>query len=192
MDYDTVSLSTCQFNLAQAKADELVAHFKPKIVNRGRSGSQIQDVHERLRRLSEDQLTGQLAQLAGTIYMTGSDQMYRIQRWACMRHPDSGDGGFDIPGLCLDWKGSRLRPGLQPKNYVLPVRPNERKEGWTYGLVVVDVKPCSTGFCADCHIMGWAADNELDGSIKKEGLFKGAYVIPYSSLHPLPRLRWQL
>jgi len=188
-DYPTVELGKHEYQLAKDKARELYNHFKPKIIQRGRSGSHIQGFEERLRKLGNDQLTGQLAQLAGTIYMTGSDQMYRIQRWQCMQTPDRGDGGFDIPGLCLDWKGSRLRPGLPPTNYVLPVRPNERKDNWIYALVVVDV---IKDIEASCHIMGWCSDTELDGRIHTAGLFEGAYVVPYQDLHPLPQMRWVL
>jgi hypothetical protein len=186
--YPTIKIDSRLFELAQSKAEELVKHFKPKVVERQRSGSQIQGVEERLLRMKEDQLTGQLAQLAGTVYMTGSDQMYRIQRWNCMQTPDRGDGGYDIPGLCLDWKGSRLRPGLQPTSYVLPVRPRERKPDWTYCLVVVDARQSM----AYCHIMGWVSDKELEGKLQTSGLFNGAHVVGYSELHPLPKLTWEL
>jgi len=187
--YPTVVLGEPEIQLAKKKANELVAHFKPKIIARQRSGSAtFKDVDERLRRLEQDQLTGQLAQLGGTLYLTGSDQMYRIQRWNCMRTPDQGDGGYDILGLTLDFKGSRLRPHRRPTSYLLPVRESERKKGWTYGLVVVDKDKDKIY----CHVMGWASDSELEGRYNKEGQFSGAYTVDNKDLHPFPNMRWEL
>ena len=187
--YPTVILGEPEIQLAKKKADELVAHFKPKIISRQKSGSAtFKDVDERLKRLEQDQLTGQLAQLGGTLYLTGSDQMYRIQRWNCMRTPGRGDGGYDILGLTLDFKGSMLRPHRRPTSYLLPVRQSERKQGWTYGLVVVD-KAKDKVFC---HVMGWVSDNELEGKYNKEGQFSGAYTIDNEDLHPFPNMRWEL
>jgi hypothetical protein len=186
--YPTVVLTKADILLAEEKASELVGYFMPRIIQKKKSGSNIQNLDQRIKRLDGDQLTGQLAQLGGTLYLTGSDQMYKLQRWNCMRTPDRGDGGYDIPGLSLDFKGSRLRPGKRPTDYVLAVRENERKEDWTYGLVVVDI----VNEKVFCHIMGWVGDSELKGKLKKEGQFSGAYVCENQLLHPFPNMKWEL
>tara|TARA_Y100001963_G_scaffold19768_2_gene25051 strand:- start:23503 stop:24072 length:570 start_codon:yes stop_codon:yes gene_type:complete len=188
IQYPTIVLEESDIKLAKQKADELVAFFKPRIVSRQKSGSSIQNLEERMQRLEEDQLTGQLAQLGGTLYLTGGNQMYRLQRWNCMRTPDRGDGGYDIPGLSLDFKGSRLRPSKKPTDYVLAVRDNERKRNWTYGLVVVD-RYKEKVFC---HIMGWVSDNEMKDRLQKTGQFAGAYVSSNDQLHAFPNFRWEL
>ena len=188
IQYPTVVLGESDIQLAKDKAAELVEFFRPRIIKNQKSGSHIQDVEQRLKRLERDQLTGQLAQLGGTIYLTGSDNMYRIQRWNCMRTPERGDGGYDILGLTLDFKGSRLRPNWKPTQYLLPIRQNERKEGWTYSLVVVNY----TKGEAHCHIMGWVSDTELEGKYQKDGQFAGAYTVPNNELHPFPNMRWEL
>ena len=188
IQYPTIVLDEPDIKLAEEKAAELVAFFRPRILGKKKSGSNIQNFDERLKRLGEDQITGQLAQLGGTIYLTGGNQMYKLQRWNCMRTPDRGDGGYDIPGLSLDFKGSRLRPSKKPTDYVLAVRENERKRDWTYGLVVVD-KYKDKVFC---HIMGWISDPELKGRLMETGQFAGAYVSSNQQLHPFPNMRWDL
>jgi len=188
IEYPTIVLEGDEIKLAEKKAKELVDFFMPRIKSKQRSGSSIQNLDERLKRLHQDQITGQLAQLGGTMYLTGSDQMYKLQRWSCMRTPDRGDGGYDIPGLSLDFKGSRLRPTKKPTDYVLAVRENERKKDWTYGLVVVD-KFKDKVFC---HIMGWVCDSEMKDRLKTDGQFSGAYVTSNSELHPFPNMKWEL
>jgi len=189
-DYPTVSLESGLVELANKKAEELVDHFMPKIIRRNKTGSTIpeQTVEDRVRRLYYDQLTGQLSQLGITIYMTGTDQMYRIQRWHCMKNPDKGDDGYDIPGLRMDVKGTRIRKGKDPREYSLVIRPRERKDDWTYALVLVELLDDT----ALCHIMGWATDVELEGNVAPSGIFKGAHVLSYDRLHPLPKLIWDL
>ena len=188
IQYPTIVLDEHEMALAEKKAQELVNFFLPRIKSRGKSGSSIQNLEERIKRLRQDQFTGQLAQLGGTMYLTGSDQMYKLQRWNCMRTPDRGDGGYDIPGLSLDFKGSRLRPTKKPTDYVLAVRENERKSDWTYGLVVVDKFKDKTF----CHIMGWVSDAEMQGRLEESGQFAGAYVTTNSQLHPFPNMKWEL
>ena len=189
-DYPTISLDSGQVDLAIKKAEELVDHFMPKIVKRNKTGSTIpeQTVQERVSRLYRDQLTGQLSQLAITLYMTGTDQMYRVQRWSCMLHPDKGDDGYDIPGLRMDVKGTRIKKGKDPREYSLVIRPRVRKPEWTYALVLVEVRDDK----ALCHIMGWATDEELEGNVPSSGIFKGAHVLSYNKLHSLPKFIWDL
>ena len=188
MEYPTVVLGGPEMALAEEKAQELVDFFLPRIKSKRKSGSSILNLEDRIKRLRQDQFTGQLAQLGGTMYLTGSDQMYRLQRWNCMRTPDRGDGGYDIPGLSLDFKGSMLRPTKKPTDYVLAVRENERKKDWTYGLVVVD-KFKDKVFC---HIMGWVSDSEMKDRLQKTGQFSGAYVSSNAQLHAFPSFRWEL
>jgi hypothetical protein len=188
--YPTIRLDEHRVDLALGKANELVEHFMPKIVKRGKTGSQIPDhtLEDRINRLYHDQVTGQISQLAITTYMTGTDQLYRIQRWNCMQTPDKGDEGYDLPGLRMDVKGTRIKSHKDPREYSLVIRPRERKPDWTYCLVLVELKKN----CALCHIMGWATDDELDGKVATSGVFNGAHVLGYSLLHPLPKLIWDL
>ena len=188
IQYPTIVLEGSDIKLAEDKAAELVQFFRPRILGKQKSGSNIQNFDERIKRLEEDQKTGQLAQLGGTLYLTGGSQMYRLQRWNCMRTPDRGDGGYDIPGLSLDFKGSRLRPSKKPTDYVLAVRESERKRDWTYGLVVV-YRDKDKVFC---HVLGWVSDTELKGRLQETGQFAGAYVSSNNQLHPFPNMKWEL
>ena len=183
-----IELSDSEFKLAKEKASELVKFFRPKIEATGKSGSHIQDTKERLERLADDQITGQVAQLAGTLYLTGTDHEYRMQRWVSMLHPHLGDGGYDIPGLQLDFKGSRLKGGRKPHDYKMLVRPQERKPEWCYALAVVDISSDK----AKAYMMGWFSDEEIKCKPQSSGLFAGAHVISIEQLHPLPTLNWVL
>ena len=73
MQYPTIILDGPEIKLAEEKAAERVAFFRPRILGKKQSGSNIQNFDERLKRLGEDQITGQLAQLGGTIYLTGGN-----------------------------------------------------------------------------------------------------------------------
>ena len=183
-----IELSDCEFELAREKAAELVRFFRPKIEATGKSGSHIQDTNERLKRLADDQITGQVAQLAGTLYLTGSDHTYRMQRWISMLHPHLGDEGYDIPGLQMDFKGSRLKGGKSPHDYKMLVRPQERKHKWCYAFAVVEINSNK----ARAYMMGWFSDEEIKCKPQSSGLFAGAHVISIEQLHPLPTLNWVL
>lgn len=159
---------------------------------------------ERQAALRLDQWVGQIGTFAGTKYLTGSTEPYRQSRWFANRFPDRGDGGYDIPGLNLDFKASLMRGGPSPLSYRLAVRPHERHSGWIYVLVLVEpntstVDPKTTQvvhqLCeADpvrVHLVGWARDSQLPKEVVADGPFAGAFTLPAAMLNPLPPFRWE-
>lgn len=153
--------------------------------------SQIREGEEREKTLSRDQLTGQLASYGFCIYWFGDFRYWMIDRFYRNQNPYNGDNGFDIAGMTLDVKGSRLLPNHNPETYRLPVRPKERHDNWVYIHAVVDYddKPTSN---AIVYLLGWAYDNELpiDVATPPDPL-DGAHILPVSALHPLPEFKWK-
>ena len=147
--------------------------------------SRVRDGDERAKELGTDQVVGQLAQLAVCKYIMGSRALYRQTRWHQNRHPKLGDGGFDLPGLNLDIKGSKLSPNRLPEDHRLPVRPEERHDGWVYVLVLISTD-FNYGF-----LVGWASDEDLPDKPEGCGVFEGAYVLRGSDLNPIMPITWE-
>lgn len=142
---------------------------------------------DRKANLLRDQLIGQLGAYAGHRYLFGHGHLYAISRWYQNRNPCQGDGGYDIPGANVDFKASRV--GARPLiDYSLHVRPRERRRGWIYILVGVDVQEDG----AEAILAGWAREEELPREPDPDGVFVGAYSMPVRDLHPLPPFRWEL
>jgi hypothetical protein len=147
--------------------------------------SHIRDEQDRLDRLFEDQVVGQLGQYYLSVWLHGTPAEYHLQRCVCNQRPTEGDGGADIIGSNLDVKASLMRASSDPMRYRLAVRPAELNDGWIYVLALVE--PMFTKI----HLMGFAvADDLLERSTENEGPFAGARCIAASELTPLPPIDW--
>lgn len=138
---------------------------------------------KRMENLQTDSLVGQMAQYAGTKYITGGMKAYRQSRQIADTYPTNGDGGYDIPGLTVDFKGSRKK-GRSVWDLDLPVRPGERHDGWIYIRCICDLSD------EIVFLVGWLRDNELPEDPEQNGPLAGAHVVPNDNLHPLPGWKW--
>lgn len=159
---------------------EIIRHHATRAEIGGHSHVRDED---RQAELSEDNLVGQMAQYAGSKYITGGMKSYRQARQIADTYPTEGDGGFDVPGLTVDFKGSRKK-GRSIWDLDLPVRPDERHEGWIYIRCICDLSDESV------FLVGWLRDCELPDEPKQRGPLAGAHVVPNTELHPLPGWRW--
>jgi nitrate reductase NapE component len=134
--------------------------------------------------LIEDQLVGQLGELALHRYM-GAEEMYFQRRAEIDKNPLVGDGGSDFG--CIDVKTSLMRRSKPHELYRLAVRPRERHDESIYILALVETltPPIKVVF------VGWAYGFDIK-HISTEGTFKGAYVMPASELIPMRLLRHAL
>lgn len=142
--------------------------------------SRIRSGDERQNSLAEDNLIGQLTNLALSLYCFGSVEPYLFSREQANVNPHNGDGGMDLPNLKIDVKGSRRRDRDRDLlSYKLPVRPAERHEGWAYVLGIVDLPKI-------VHLVGWVKDSGLPAAPCSGGVFAGAYVLQARDLRALP------
>lgn len=171
---------------------ELNGHFMPIARAHAKRAcvggkSNIRSGDDRAATLSEDQLVGQLGAMAGCLYMYGNIERYMTTRFYANQNPDLGDGGFDIPGLNVDFKASLMRASVNPLDYKLVVRPRERHEGWIYFLVLIEN---ITEVSALTHMVGWFPDDELP-TPSTGGVFSGAHVVGSHNLYRLPPHAWK-
>lgn len=136
--------------------------------------SHIRATEDRLAKLHEDQLTGQLCHAAASEFLFGSYEPWRSQREAADKNPTVGDGGIDFEGWPIDVKGSKMRGSSDPRSYHLIVRPAELKTGTWYIHALVDRDQPSavwiTGIASGAAIRA--------SSITTSGPLAGAYAIP--------------
>ena len=159
----------------------------------GGSSNIYKDSAERLEKLPENQIDGQIGQFVGIKYLYGHTHLYTLARWHQNQRRNIGDGGHDIPGANVDFKASRIRKGdtirdIKALDYRLAVRPKERHPGWVYIQVLV------SGWSeqgANVRIMGWAREDMLPSQVEKGGPFDGAFILPCKDLHPLPPIRFE-
>jgi hypothetical protein len=145
--------------------------------------SHIRDRDARQSSLSEDQLVGQIATYCGAVAITGDATGYFHARDKANANPHMGDGGVDVMGLDnVDIKGSMMRRSLNPFDYRLLVRPQERHDGWIYVLALV---PPSRPYMA--FVIGWLDDVNLppevyNGPIKA---LHGTHAVNATRLHTI-------
>lgn len=145
--------------------------------------SHIRERQDRIDNLSEDQLTGQLATYALHRYLYGDAWIYKIDRWNRNKNPYNGDGGYDVPGLNVDVKGSMVRTKLPLWEHRLAIRPAERHGGWVYVLALV-INDTDT---YRVNLMGWASDDMLpQNPDPPNSAFSGAFTIKANQLMALP------
>jgi hypothetical protein len=172
----TVSLSGEEIELARTHAQLCSLGGRSQV--RGRASRDAS--------LSEDQLTGQVCELAFSKYWFGSTTQYQQSRWTRNNNPRVGDGGFDFPGFAMNVKGSLRRDPNRPfEKYHLLIRPAERKQGMTYIQAVADLTNDPL-----VVFLGFLADEEITGPVDEGWHFKGAHAIPFSQLHRLPPYPW--
>jgi len=145
--------------------------------------SRIRDDAERVAKLPEDSLVGQMCTAALHKYWYGNLTEYVRMRWYQNKAPHQGDGGCDLPGLNVDVKGSLMRRRRNPLDYHLLVRPAERHDGWVYvHSLIEDLSK------EEVMLTGWLPEEELPAKVVQEGIFKGAFQVGVPDLYRLPPL----
>ena len=148
--------------------------------------SRVRDLRERTATISEDQLVGQLGNIAIHKYLHGHSQQYAIGRYVQNKNPRVGDGGEDVLGMNLDVKTSLMRQSENFYSYHLPVRPHEMHQNWVYVLALV--KP-DFELTWNVFLMGWASSNMFPPP-EESGVFKGAHLLRADKLVPLPPIKY--
>jgi hypothetical protein len=144
--------------------------------------------------LSDDQLTGQIGNLAGVIAMYGTIDQYLAVRDEANRKPTKGDNGIDLIGSNVDFKASIMRKGLDPLDYYLLVRPKEKHENHIYVSVMVEPLDEHRDPVTVAHVVGWAPTSYVEqyGPNQKRGPdFGNAFAVPNRELFPMMPIRWQ-
>jgi hypothetical protein len=144
---------------------------------------------DRMATLGEDQIVGQLGQIALHRYWFGHLHLYAVSRWHANQNPELGDKGHDIPGANVDVKASVMRRSQDPMTYNLCVRPRERHDGWVYVLALV---PPNWRDSLEVYLVGWAQDQDLPALTVSEGPLSGTYALPATYLRELPPVRFRL
>jgi hypothetical protein len=139
---------------------------------------------ERTISLPEDQLTGMLALMAVSRWLTGGIEAFRYAR-ACAYEEPSGTHATPVHGSNFCCKSSLIR-GRQPLwQYNLPVRPKETHAGWDYGLILIapPIQPFLIPGCPTfALIMGCAPLTLFPDTVARGGTFKGAYTLQVPQL----------
>ena len=169
----------------QITADELdICQRNGRLAEIG-GRSQIRS-DDRTRKLSEDQLVGQVSNLALAKFLYDNDrgmEEYIAIRQIANANPTRGDGGRDLIGLDIDIKGSLIRNKAKPLlEYNLLVRPEERHPNFVYvlGLVLED--------WSGVVLSGWTYETSLPRSTETYGIFAGAFVVPAINLNAMREL----
>jgi hypothetical protein len=168
MNVKLVRLTPGQLELCQGYAEQacMGGHSQVRTVDR-------QDA------LYVDQLVGQIGMLAGHLYYIGDYHLYVQARETANAEPWKGDGGYDIPGVNVDFKSSLMRASANPADYRLLVRPAERHRWWVYVLVLL------SDLGGNAILMGWATDEMLPAQVEQAGPFEGAHMLHADQLRPM-------
>lgn len=163
-----------------------LAQEQGRLAQIGGASSVFPDHEERMDRIAEDQVVGQLGQMALAIWKDGHLGAYHEQRSLANASPLKGDGGSDLVGANVDVKASLMRGSTDPMRYRLAVRPREMHGGWVYVLALVE--PLMTAV----SLVGWATSDDLASrGVEADGPFSGARCIPAGELRPLPPFDWE-
>lgn len=148
--------------------------------------SRIREGTDRKANMFSDNLTGQLANLALSLYTTGSFEEYHKVRQKANANPYIGDEGYDLLNIRIDIKGSkRQNPDRDLLAYNLPVRPHERHKDCVYILAILDISQKIEQ--ATSHMIGLATEEMLPKYTTSGGIFKGAYILEAKNLIKLPK-----
>lgn len=146
--------------------------------------SHVRQGDSRGKSLHEDQFSGQIGNLVGSVFILGREQGFQkyIQaREEADSNPYKGDGGYDIPSVPIDFKCSRRRSLTKPlSTYNMIIRPREVHKDWVFMQMLVARETGAEDIVVD--IMGWAKTKDLPDSVEKTGIFEGAYVLPVRDL----------
>ncbi len=139
--------------------------------------------------LFEDQLIGCMCSYAGNYKMTGTAERY-FQHMESTGDSLTGDGGTDIAGARVDFKGTLIRRiGKHPLSFHLAIQPEEFHQDTLYVLALVVSYHEEMAF-------GWlvgmmeAWEIEIFSRPVPE-LFGEAFAVKAPELHPVPKMRWQ-
>lgn len=149
--------------------------------------SRIHDADERQKQLMEDQIVGQLGQIALHRYLFGHAQGYAISRYYQNKFPTTGDSGEDIPGANVDVKTSVMRYSQDPLRYNLFVRERERHEGHVYILALLETNWRMNRLV---YLVGWVKNDELVAMPGNGPQDDDRYGRSAKELHPLPPIAY--
>ena len=138
----------------------------------------------------KDQITGQVAHMAGAIALFGSPYEYHRARGIANANQMIGEGESDVVGSNIDFKGSRMC-GLtsDPLEYHLPVRPNELRDHIKYYSILVEVpEPSSDGEVAPvAYVVGYEFGSIVRKAHRAIPGFGDAHMIKNCDLQPIPQ-----
>ena len=150
--------------------------------------SNIRGSQDRKEKLYEDQLTGQLGELALSLLVSGSPVLYLSRRQRINKNPRDGDNGSDLDGYWIDVKTSMIRRAKNPFSYHLVVRPREKHKGLAYILALVEMKDMMAKE-ADVLFVGWEMSENLPSHVQSSGEFEGAFSVGASFLKPMENFK---
>lgn len=144
--------------------------------------------NQRQRQLGEDQVTGQLGQIAGCVWARGGIDEYAVARayatvYSGSPHPTP------IRGSNVGVKGSLIRGTQGLWQYRLPVRPGDIRRDSVYVLALVPPDSFMKQHPV-VLLVGWATTDEFPDEVESGGPCEGAYVRHVPQLHSLPPFRW--
>jgi hypothetical protein len=169
--------------------DVVMAEFQAAQCAFGGQSQFRKEPAERAATMTDDNIVGQLGQIALHRYLFGHIERYVEGRYIQNKYPTVGDGGEDIVGCNIDVKTSLARYAQDAAKYHLIVRPKERHAGWVY---IHALAPKDWRGNPRVVLTGWLMDEELPPEPETTGPFTGAYVMPVPELHPLMPIRYAL
>lgn len=126
----------------------------------------------------EDSFIGQCAEAAGSKLITGDIGLYERTRELRERYPYNGDGGCDLIGYRVDFKGHRDRVVREGSEHELWVRPREYRVDRVYVLCLV-----KQGKKVRVRFIGKAKGRELRKEVLADGSIR--WGLRASELHKL-------
>ena len=144
--------------------------------------SHVRGSQDRKNNLIMDQIAGQLGEIAGSLFFTGSADGYISARDRRNRSPHRGDDGEDIDGVrCTDIKTSVMRYWPDPLRYRLMVRDDARRPNWIYVLALIKEDDA-----LNVSLVGWAKESDLPKTPYHgdKASLVGAYIIMADKLRP--------
>jgi hypothetical protein len=176
----------------------------------GYSSSRIHhDLDERLSKSAEEQLTGQLGQIAQCLYEFNSLDTYHESRAYHNAHPRAKGLHSDIPNLAYDTKTSVIRTTRPLLEHNLLLREAECVPDFVYilALILAEDMPLDQVELAELAerlpmrnlpsvpvtLVGWVPTKELDYTAPYVAPPVPGFVgffLPAYMLHPLPPRKW--
>jgi hypothetical protein len=148
--------------------------------------SSVRSGTERDQTAPKDNLVGQLAAMAGCIWLTGNLDAYRLAR-AYALEQGGGTHATPVRGSNECFKSTRIHTPQALWKYTLSLAPWETRVGWNYTLVLVprEIRPFLIPGCpAFALFMGQAPLTAFPDVVDRAGTFKGKYTLRVSDLSP--------
>jgi hypothetical protein len=155
-----------------------------KLAERG-GRSTVRSGADRDGTLSNDQLAGQLAGMAGCLWLTGNLDAYRLAR-AYALEQGGGTHATPVRGSDTSFKSTLIRTPQALAKYTLSIAPTETRTGWEYVLVLVPnlSRPLIPGCPTFALLMGSAPLALFPDTVAGSGTFKGKYILRVPQLVP--------